>query len=91
MEAKSTGASSKNKAGSADIRMKPAKARDQSVKAVLKKETEGVSGEAEKAPDLYQFTNYRTHLQDHYQFQKRENPNFSLRYFAKRNSQASGY
>ncbi|MEO7957939.1 MAG: TIGR02147 family protein [Fibrobacteria bacterium] len=46
----------------------------------------GPSGGAEpakKAPDLYQYTNYRLYLQDYYQSQKIANPDFSLRYFAK--------
>ena len=84
MEARPTGASAKNNAGSAKLRMKPAKGRVDADKAEVKKETEGAAGAVEKAPDLYQFTNYRTYLQDYYRFQKLGNPNFSLRFFAKK-------
>jgi uncharacterized protein (TIGR02147 family) len=51
--------------------------------SVSKKETAGSSSPAEKVPDLFQYTNYRLFLQDYYQSQKRTNPDFSLRYFAK--------
>jgi uncharacterized protein (TIGR02147 family) len=53
-------------------------------KSVSKKETTGPSALSKKAPDLYAYTNYRSFLQDYYQFQKGSNPDFSLRYFAKK-------
>jgi uncharacterized protein (TIGR02147 family) len=37
-----------------------------------------------KAPDLFNYSNYRQFLKDFYQFQKESNPNFSIRYFAKK-------
>jgi uncharacterized protein (TIGR02147 family) len=35
-------------------------------------------------PELFNYTNYRLFLQDYYQSQKKVNPKFSLRYFAKK-------
>lgn len=93
MEARSVGASAKGKADSAIIKAKPAKRRAVAVESVPGKKPVGAAGAAapavaavasQKAPDLYQFTNYRTYLQDYYQFQKRVNPSFSLRFFAKK-------
>lgn len=84
MEARSTGTSSKSKADSGKAKVIPPKRRATAVKSGSKNDTESPSGAPEKAPDLYQFTNYRTYLQDYYQFQKSVNPKFSLRFFAKK-------
>jgi uncharacterized protein (TIGR02147 family) len=35
-------------------------------------------------PEILNYTNYRLFLQDYYQFQKQSDPNFSLRYFARK-------
>jgi uncharacterized protein (TIGR02147 family) len=53
-------------------------------KSVLKKETKPPSSQERAAPNIYNYTNYRLFLQDFYQSQKESNPNFSLRYFAKK-------
>jgi uncharacterized protein (TIGR02147 family) len=37
-----------------------------------------------KAPNLFNYSNYRQYLRDYYDYQKDQNPNFSIRYFAKK-------
>src|SRR4051812_24061355 len=55
-----------------------------SVKTVSYQKTVSQKPALEKAPDLLGYTNYRQFLQDYYQAQKAADPNYSLRFFAKK-------